>query len=121
MGKNRHYLKLKFWPKHCKKKIIQALASSMLERKVCFSMCYNQSGRLTLSLPNVVILQPGTSTNVLNAADARPNDIHRLPVGGRDVRNSSNSFALRWRVYSSEVAKLKCFCFDLALKLALYT
>ena len=34
---------------------------------------------------------------------------------------SSNSFALRWRVVSSEVAKLKWFCFDLALKLALYT
>ena len=47
--------------------------------------------------------------------------IHGLPVGGCDVRNSSNSFALRWRVFSSEVAKLKWFCFDLALKLALYT
>ena len=44
-----------------------------------------------------------------------------LPVGGCDVRNSSNSFALRWRVFSSEVTKLKWFCFDLALKLALYT
>ena len=41
------------------------------------------------------------------------------PVGGCDVRNSSDSFALRWRVFSSEVAKLKWFCFDLAL--ALYT
>ena len=30
-------------------------------------------------------------------------------------------FSLRWRVFSSEVAKLKWFCFDLALKLALYT
>ena len=49
------------------------------------------------------------------------NDIHGLPVGGCDVRNSSNSFALRWRVFSSELAKLKWFCFDLALKLALYT
>ena len=29
--------------------------------------------------------------------------------------------ALKWRVFSSEVAKLKWFCFDLALKLALYT
>ena len=56
-----------------------------------------------------------------NASDACPNDIHGLPVGGCDVRNSSNSFALRWRVFSSEVAKLKWFCFDLALKLALYT
>ena len=44
-----------------------------------------------------------------------------LPVGGCDVRNSSNCFALRWRVFSSEVAKLKWFCFDQALKLALYT
>ena len=26
-------------PKHCKKKIIQVLASSMLERIACFSMC----------------------------------------------------------------------------------
>ena len=51
-----------------------------------------------------------------NASDACPNDIHGLPVGGCDVRNSSNSFALRWRVFSSEVAKLKLFCFDLALK-----
>ena len=42
-------------------------------------------------------------------------------MGGCDVRNSSNSFALRWRVFCSEVAKLKWFCFDLALKLALYT
>ena len=32
----------------------------------------------------------------LHNADARPNDIHGLPVGGRGVRNSSNSFALRW-------------------------
>ena len=56
-----------------------------------------------------------------NASDACPNDIHGLPVGGCDVRNSSNSFVLRWRVFSSEVAKLKWFCFDLALKLALYT
>ena len=39
----------------------------------------------------------------------------------RNVRNSSNSFALRWRVLSSEVAKLKWFCFDQALKLALNT
>ena len=57
----------------------------------------------------------------LNASDACPNDIHGIPVGSCDVRNSSNSFALRWRVFSSEVAKLKWFCFDLALKLALYT
>ena len=57
--------------------------------------------------------------SVLNAADAHPNDIHGLPVGGGDVRNSSNSFALRWRVFSSEVAKLKWLCFDHALKLAL--
>ena len=57
----------------------------------------------------------------LNASDACPNDIHGLPVGGCDVKNSSNSFALRWRVFSSEVAKLKWFCSDLALKLALYT
>ena len=56
-----------------------------------------------------------------HASDACPNDIHGLHVGGCDVRNSSNSFALRWRVFSSEVAKLKWFCFDLALKLALYT
>ena len=34
---------------------------------------------------------------------------------------SSNSFALRWRIFSSEVEKLKWFSFDLALKLALYT
>ena len=34
---------------------------------------------------------------------------------------SSNSFALQWRIYSSEVENLKWFCFDLALKLALYT
>ena len=53
--------------------------------------------------------------------NACPNDIHGLPVGGCDVRNSSNFFALRWRVFSSEVAKLKWFCFDLALKLALHT
>ena len=38
MGKNQ-IKKKKLWPKHCKKKIIQALASSMLERKTCFSMC----------------------------------------------------------------------------------
>ena len=48
-------------------------------------------------------------------------DIHGLPVGGGDVRNSSNSFSLRWCVFSSEVEKLKWFCFDFALKLALYT
>ena len=59
--------------------------------------------------------------SVSNTSDACPNYIHGLPVGGCDVRNSSNSFALRWRVFSSEVAKLKWFCFDLALKLALYT
>ena len=59
--------------------------------------------------------------SVLTASDASPNDIHGLPVGGRDVTNSSNSFALRWRVFSSEVEKLKWFCFDLALKLAVHT
>ena len=59
--------------------------------------------------------------SILNAADALPNDIHILPVGGSDVRNSSYSFALRWRVFSSEVEKLKWFCFDVALKLAVYT
>ena len=59
--------------------------------------------------------------SVSKCFDACPNDIHGLPVGGCDVRNSSNSFASRWRVFSSEVAKLKWFCFDLALKLALYT
>ena len=68
---------------------------------------------------NVVIPLQGPSTSVLNAAD--PNDIHGPPVGGRDVRNNSNSFALRRRVFSSEVEKLKWFCFDLALKLALHT
>ena len=68
---------------------------------------------------NVVILQLGPSTSVPNAADARPNDFHGLPVGGGDVRNSSNSFALRWRAFSSEVEKLKWFCYDHALKLAL--
>ena len=57
----------------------------------------------------------------LNASDACPNDIHGHPVSGCDVRNSSNSFTLRWRVFSSEVAKLKWFCFNQALKLALYT
>ena len=56
-----------------------------------------------------------------NASDACPNDIHGLPVGGSDVRNSSNSFALRWRVLSSEVARLKWFYFDVAWKLGLYT
>ena len=50
----------------------------------------------------------------LNAPDACRNDIHGLPVGGCDVRNSSNSFALRWRVFSSEVL------LDHASKLALY-
>ena len=45
---------------------------------------------------SVVILQPGPSMSVLDSADARPNDIHGLLVGGRDVRNTSNSFALRW-------------------------
>ena len=46
---------------------------------------------------------------VVNATDVpvSPNDIHGRPVGGRDVRNSSNSFALQWRVFSSEVGKLK--------------
>ena len=63
----------------------------------------------------------GPSTSVLDPADARPNDFHGLPVGGRNVRNSSNTFALRWWVFSSEVEKLKWLCFDLALKLALYT
>ena len=61
------------------------------------------------------------SKDVLNASDARPNDIYGLPVGGRDVRNSSYSYALRWRVLRSEVEKLKWFSFDLDLKLALYT
>ena len=59
--------------------------------------------------------------SVSNASVACPNVIHGLSVGGFDVRNSSYSFALRWRVFSSEVAKLKWFCFNLALKLALYT
>ena len=72
---------------------------------------------------NVVFLQPGPSTRVLNSADARPNDINGLPVSGRDIRNgsNSNSLSIRWRVFSSEVEKLKWFCFDLALWLALYT
>ena len=57
----------------------------------------------------------------LNASDACPNNIHGLPVSGGDVRNSSISFTLRWQVFSSEVEKLKWFCFDLALQLAVYT
>ena len=61
---------------------------------------------------NVVILHPGMSMSVSNASDACPNDNHG-PVGG-----CANSIALRWRVFSSGVAKLKWFCFDLALKLA---
>ena len=69
----------------------------------------------------IVILQPGPSTSILNTANACPNNIHGLPVGGRDVRNSSYCFALRWWIFSSEVEALKQFCFDLALKLALYT
>ena len=44
---------------------------------------------------NVVTQKQGLSTSVVDTADARLNDIHGLPVGGRDVRNSSNSFALR--------------------------
>ena len=43
MGKNKKNLNSSFGQKNCKRK---ALASSMLERKVCFSMCYNWSGRL---------------------------------------------------------------------------
>ena len=43
----------------------------------------------------------------LNASDACPNDIHGLPVGSCDVRNSSNSFALWGKVFSFEVAKLR--------------
>ena len=38
-GKKSKFLKLKLWPKHCKNKIIQAMASIILERKACFSMC----------------------------------------------------------------------------------
>ena len=60
---------------------------------------------------NVVILQPGTSI----ASDTCPNDIHGLPYGGCDVRNSSKSFALWWWVFCSEVAKLKSLCFYHAL------
>ena len=82
------------------------LKENTLEREVCFSMCYNQSGRLTSSLPKCSNLQPGLSTSVLNAADIRPNDIHGLPFCGGDVR-----FALRWWVFSSEVLKLNWFCF----------
>ena len=62
-----------------------------------------------------------TTTGVQNATDARCNDIHGLLVGGRDVRNSSNSFALQWWVFSSVVEKLKWFSFNLALMFALYT
>ena len=53
----------------------------------------------------------------VSKSDACTNDIHGLPVGGCDVRNSSNSFALRWWVFSFDVEKLKWFCFDHALKL----
>ena len=62
-----------------------------------------------------------SSVLFLKAADARPNVIHGLPVGGHDVGNNTNFFALRWWVFSSEVEKMKWLCFDLALKLALYT
>ena len=51
-------------------------------------------------------------TGVLNAIDAHPNDIHRLPDGSHDI---SSSFALRWWVFSSEAEKFKWFSFDLAL------
>ena len=46
---------------------------------------------------------------VLNTTDARPYDIHRLPVGGHDVRNSSNSFA----TVAGFVEMLKWLSFDL--------
>ena len=58
---------------------------------------------------------PGTSTSILNAFNAHPNDIHELPVGSGDIGNRSNSFDLRWRVFSSEMEKLKWFYFDHAL------
>ena len=41
-------------------------------------------------------------TVVLNAADARPNDIHRLTVGGRYVRNNSNYFSLRYGILTGQ-------------------
>ena len=47
------------------------------------------------------------------------NDIHGLPVGGHDIRNSSNSFALQCQDFSSEVGELELFSFDLSSKLAL--
>ena len=59
--------------------------------------------------------------SVLNTASACPNDIHKIPAGGCDIRNISNYFALLWLVLSSEVEKLKWFFFDLTLQLALYT
>ena len=69
---------------------------------------------LTLKIVNKTV------TNTLHGINFQLSIIHGLPVGGCGVRNSSNSFALRWRVCSSEVEKLKWFCFYLALKLALY-
>ena len=120
-GKKSNFLKLEFWPIKCKSKIIQALASSMLERKVCFSMCYNQSRRLIPSLPKSCTRTVHEHSGRCLPTPVLTIFIHGLPVGCREVGNSSNSFALGWWVVSSEVEKLKWFCFDLALKLALYT
>ena len=44
-GKKSNFSKLKLWPKHCKKKIIQALASCMLERKAAFPCVKTRDGK----------------------------------------------------------------------------
>ena len=58
---------------------------------------------------------------VLNAADARPNNIHDFVS---EVMTSEIAQILPLYgdgFFSSEVEKLKWFCFDLALNFALYT
>ena len=51
------------------------------------------------------------TTGILSATRDHPNDNHGLPVGGLDIRNSSYSFALQWRVFIPEVGKFKWLSF----------
>ena len=66
-----------------------------LKEKHAFPCVKTRVGNQPFHYQKVVILQPRMSM------------IHGLPVGGRDFRNSSNSFTSRWRVFSSEVEKVE--------------
>ena len=84
-----------------------------------FDTCYKHVSislviaTLTLHCQKVVILQPGPSTSILDAADASPNNFHGAVVTSEIAQilslYGSNSFALRFKFFHFTVQILSLY------------